>query len=487
MPARSPLKTSVSAVFSVLPPCHLRGPGSVVILRAMNPLESTLESNAETTPNAPACDRLISAAWVLPIAPENVALADHAVAFADQEIVAVGPTAELTARYPEAEHEALGEQILSPGLVNAHGHTAMTLLRGAGEDQALQDWLADTIWPLEGRLMSSEFVALGSELAIAEMLQTGTTTFADMYFFPDVVAANATAAGMRAQVAFPVIDFPNAWSDSVADGLHKGLALCDAYKHDGLVQVAFGPHSAYTVSEENLGKVAMYANELENPVHIHLHENPIEVAEARAKIGRSWLHLLNDIGLLGPSLQAVHMTQLTPEEIALVAETRTRVVHCPASNLKLASGYSPVADLIAAGVTVGLGTDGAASNNQLDMFDEMRLAALMAKHEAADPTHGAAADMLRLATLGGATALGLEHLTGSLEPGKRADMISVNLDDFSLQPLYDPFAAMVHGGAGRAVSNAWINGRQVLRDGVHTTIDREALLGHVREWRIASA
>ena len=438
-------------------------------------------------PENPPCHRVVSAAWVLPIAPQNVALDDHAVALGEQEILAVAPTAELLARYPDAEHVALDNQVLLPGLVNAHGHTAMTLLRGAGEDQALQDWLSDTIWPLEGRLMSAEFVALGSELAIAEMIQTGTTTFADMYFFPEVVARSATTAGMRAQVAFPVIDFPNAWSDDVADGLHKGLALCDEYKHDALVRVAFGPHSAYTVSEENLGKVAMYANELDNPVHIHMHENRAEVVDAHDKIGRSWLHLVNDIGLLGPNLQAVHMTQLTPEEIELVAQTGASVVHCPASNLKLASGYSPVADLRAAGVTVGLGTDGAASNNQLDMFDEMRLAALMAKHEAEDPTRGTAADMLRMATLGGAAALGLDGLTGSLEPGKRADLISVDVNDFSLQPLYDPFAALVHGGAGRAVANVWVNGQQILRDGAHTTIDRQALLARVREWHGAQA
>jgi len=362
----------------------------------------------------------------------------------------------------------------------------MTLLRGAGEDQPLQAWLNETIWPLEGRLMNADFVSLGTDLAMAEMIASGTTTFADMYFFPEMVAERATLAGMRAQVAFPVIDFANAWSEGVDDGLHKGLAMCDEYRHDALVQVAFGPHSAYTVSAENLGKVAMYANELDVPVQIHLHENLTEVEEAQARVGHSWLTLLDKVGLLGPNLQAVHMTQLDPQDIEMVARTHTRVVHCPTSNLKLASGYCPTQALADAGVTVGLGTDGAASNNQLDMFDELRLASLLAKHQGTDASAGNATGAIKMATLDSANALGMGHMTGSLEPGKRADVISVDTREFSMQPLYDPFAALVHGGAAKAVRNVYANGKALLRDGELQTLPREALLDRVRSWHQAN-
>ena len=443
-------------------------------------------SPSHPTPSTDNCDLVLSASWVLPVAPQNTVLKEHAVAIRDTEIVAIGPTASLLEAFAEAEHRHLQDHVLMPGLVNAHGHAAMTLLRGAGEDQPLQAWLNETIWPLEGRLMNADFVSLGTDLAIAEMIAGGTTTFADMYFFPEVVAERATQAGIRAQVAFPVIEFPNAWSESVDDGVSKGLALCDEYRHDQLIQIAFGPHSAYTVNASDLGKVAMYANELDVPVQIHLHENLAEVQEAAERIGHSWLKLLDDIGLLGPNLQAVHMTQLDADDIELVARTQTRVVHCPTSNLKLASGYCPTGALAAAGVQVGLGTDGAASNNQLDMFDELRLASLLAKHQSADASAGNAAQAIKMATLDSARALGLGQLTGSLEPGKRADLISVNTREFSMQPLYDPFAALVHGGATKAVTNVYVNGQALLLDKELQTLPRDTLIDRVRSWHEAN-
>ena len=429
-----------------------------------------------------ACDLLLSAPWVLPIAPTSATLADHAIAISDGRIVEVGPRTELAARYQPAETQAFPHHILMPGLVNAHGHAAMTLLRGAGEDQPLEIWLNETIWPMEGRLVDEKFVQLGTELAIAEMLLSGTTTFSDMYFFPEQVAEVCTRLGMRCQVSFPLIEFANAWSQSVEDGIHKGLSLIDQYKHSELVQIAFGPHSAYVMELKDLERIAMYANETEARVEIHLHETATEVANARAVHKRSWIEVLNDIGLLSPQVQSVHMTQITDHELDIVATAGTRVVHCPTSNLKLASGTCPVAELRRAGVCVALGTDGAASNNHLDMFDEARMAALLSKHVHADAAAGTADAVLHMATLDGARALGMEQTLGSLEPGKHADLIAVDAHAFGMIPLYNASGALVHGNAGNAVTDVFIGGRAMVRDGRLLCLNAEELQARVQHW-----
>jgi 5-methylthioadenosine/S-adenosylhomocysteine deaminase len=431
------------------------------------------------------CDLLISAAYMLPVAPENVVLENHAMAIVQGAIVDIAPQAELMIRYTAQETIDLSHHIVLPGLVNAHGHAAMSLLRGAGEDQPLQEWLSDTIWPLEAQHVDTDAVALGTELAIGEMLQSGTTTFSDMYFFPDVVAQTASKFGMRCQVAFPVIKFPNVYSDDAQDGIHKGLALHDAYRHDPLVQIAFGPHAAYTVDHGDLEKVAMYANELNAGVQIHLHENAAEVAEAQLHQGHDWIQALSEIGLLGPQLQAVHMTQLTPKNIDLVAQSDTQVVHCPSSNMKLASGYCPVSQLRAQGINVGLGTDGAASNNSLDMFNEIHLAALLMKHESQDASLGRAVDMIKMATLDSAQVLGIANLTGSLEPGKQADFITLDCHSLNTLPLHDPFATVVHSNAGRAVQDVYIAGQAQVSDGKLVRIDANDLAERVTGWHAA--
>lgn len=428
------------------------------------------------------CDLIVTAAWVLPVAPVNTALAHHGIAISDGRILAIDDAASLSETWRADETLHLDHHILMPGLINAHGHAAMTLLRGAGEDQSLQDWLSDTIWPLEKRLMNAEFVRLGTELAIAEMVQSGTTTFSDMYFFPDVVAAAATDCGVRAQVAFPVIEFANVWSQNVAEGIHKGLALHDEYRRHERIRIAFGPHAPYTVSAANLGKVAMFANEVDAAVQIHLHENAAEVADAMAQHGSTWIEVLGDAGLLGPNLQAVHMTQVNDHDLTLIADSQTRVVHCPTSNLKLASGYCPVGRLREAGIRVALGTDGAASNNDLDLFQEMRLAALLAKHQQGDARAGNARDVVAMATLGGAQVLGMDAHIGSLEAGKDADFISIDTRALSMQPLHDPFAALVHGVAGQQVDNVFVRGEAVMRDRALCQQDADDLRARVQHW-----
>ena len=428
------------------------------------------------------CDLLVSAPWLLPIAPENTALQQHALAISDGTIIDVGPTATLAEKYAPEQRLDLDHHIVLPGLVNAHGHAAMTLLRGAGEDQSLQEWLSETIWPLEGRLVNAEFVRLGTTFAIAEMLASGTTTFSDMYFFPEECADVADQLGMRAQVCFPVIEMPNVWSDGVADGLHKGLALHDRYRHHDRIEIAFGPHAAYTVSAENLEKVTMYANEIEAQVHIHLHENATEVSEAIASQGQTWIKTLSEIGLLAPNLQAIHMTQVSEEDRMLIADSHTRVVHCPKSNLKLASGYANVSALRNSGVTVGLGTDGAASNNCLNLFSEAHTASLMAKHESGDPREGSAPDTIAMATLEGAKALAIDNKVGSLEVGKQADFIAVDLGALSMLPSYDPFAALLHGDAGNQVTHTYVAGQALYQDRQFTRLDLSELAAKVQEW-----
>ena len=433
-----------------------------------------------------ACDLLISAPYVLPVAPDNVVLHDHALAIEAGRIVEIGPSADMATRYEPNQRMDMTHRVLLPGLVNAHGHAAMSLLRGAGEDQPLQEWLSETIWPLEADHMDVDAVALGTQLAIGEMLLSGTTTFSDMYFFPEVVAQTAASVGMRCQVAFPVIKFPNAYSENAQDGIHKGLALHDAFRHHGLVNIAFGPHAAYTVDQDDLEKIAMYCNELSASVQIHLHENAAEVAAAHESQGRNWIQSLSELGLLGPQLQAVHMTQLDATDIDLIVQSGTQVVHCPSSNMKLASGYCPVHALQTAGVNVGLGTDGAASNNCLDMFNEMHLAALLMKHENQSATLGRAADMLKMATLDSARALGLHESTGSLEAGKQADFITIDTDALNTLPLHDPFATLVHSDVGRAVKDVYIAGRAQVADGQLLQIDKDELAARVRQWHQAA-
>lgn len=424
---------------------------------------------------------IVDGRWVLPIAPENCVLEHASVAISDGRIVAVGARDVVHEAWDGARLE-LNDHVLLPGLVNAHGHAAMSLMRGFAEDAPLERWLNEHIWPLEARLVSEQFVRDGTALAVLEMIRSGTTCFSDMYFFPETAAEVARQAGMRCQVAFPIIPFSHAWSSGVDEALHKGMALHDACRGNPLVRVAFGPHAAYSVGRADLERVLMYAEELDSAVQIHLHETAAEVAEARGALGMSWIGMLAEIGLLGPRLQAVHVTQADDAEIELLAEARAQVIHCPHSNLKLASGTCPVSRLQAAGVNVALGTDGAASNNALDLLDEARLASLLAKITTGDVRSLPEARVLEMATLGGARALGLDADIGSLEPGKFADLVAVDLAAARFQPVYDPMAALIHTAAGSAVSHVWVAGRPLLHDGTPTTVDEEAVLAAVTGW-----
>jgi 5-methylthioadenosine/S-adenosylhomocysteine deaminase len=427
-------------------------------------------------------EALIRAGWVIPVDDNDRVFHNHCVAIDDGRIAALLPAAEADQLEARETVELPGHALL-PGLVNAHTHAAMALLRGLADDLPLMTWLHDHVWPAEARWVHEDFIADGSRLAIAEMLRGGTTCFNDMYFFPDVTARVATQAGIRATVGLIMIDFPSAWAGDADEYLARGVALHDRLRGDPLVRTAFAPHAPYSVSDAPLQRIATLAGELELPVHIHLHETRAEVRQALEQTGRRPLERLRRLDLVDPGLVAVHMTQLEDDEIALLAQGGAQVVHCPQSNLKLASGHCPVGRLRAAGVNVALGTDGAASNNDLDMLAEMQTAALLAKGQQEDACALPATAALRMATIDGARALGIDAETGSLAPGKSADVVALDLSQPETQPVFDPVSQIVYAAGREQVSHVWIAGRQVLRNRALTTLDLTAILDQARDWR----
>ncbi|HEV2607173.1 MAG TPA: TRZ/ATZ family hydrolase [Xanthomonadaceae bacterium] len=429
------------------------------------------------------CDLIIEAGWVIPVEPHGIVLADHAVAVRDGEIIALLPIDEARSVYRAVETISRPHSVLMPGLVNAHAHNPMTLLRGVADDLPLMRWLTDHIWPIEAAVIGPQFVADGVELAIAEMLRGGTTCCNDNYFFPDVSAATYRKHGFRALVGLPIIDFPTAWASSQDEYFDRAGEVHDLYRRDPLVRTCFAPHAPYTVSDAGFERIRVLSDVLDVPVHCHVHETAQEVEDALKQHGMRQIARLDRLGLVNDRLIAVHMTQLTDAEIALCAERGVSVVHCPESNLKLASGFCRVEDLRRAGVNVALGTDGCASNNDLDMFGEMRTAALLAKGVAQDASALDAASALRMATLGGAAAIGMGERIGSIVPGKRADLACVDMDRIETQPLYDPISQLVYATGRQQVTDVWIDGRAQLRDGVLANIDTSALIANARQWR----
>ena len=407
---------------------------------------------------------LVSARWVVPVEPAGAVLEHHAVAVRDGAIEAVVP-AQAGTRFDDYERIDLPDHVLIPGLVNAHTHAAMSLMRGMSDDLPLMRWLQEHIWPAETMHVSPEFVRDGTALACAEMLRGGITCFNDMYYFPEAALEAAQAAGMRAALGLIVIDFPTAYASDPADYLRKGFELRDRSREDPLVSFCLAPHAPYTVSDATFRQIATFAAELDLPVHVHLHETEHEIERSLAEHGVRPLERLRRLGLLGPGLIAVHAVHLQEDEIQLLAREGCSVAHCPSSNLKLASGFAPIEALRNAGVNICLGTDGAASNNRLDILNEMRTAALLAKAVARDasafPEHAA----LRAATLGGARALGLGARIGSIEPGKRADLVAVALRGPELTPCYDPVSHLVYAAGREHVTHVWVDGEQRIANG----------------------
>jgi len=435
------------------------------------------------TANPEACDLLIEAGFVVPVQPHGVVLEDHAVAVRDGEILAVLPTAQARERYAPKQVVSRPDAALVPGLVNAHAHNPMTLLRGIADDLPLKVWLQQHIWPIEGAVIGPEFVADGISLAIAEMLRGGTTCANENYFFPDVQAATYKRHGFRARVGLPVIDFPTAWASSDDEYFDKAGEVHDQWRDDSLIATAFAPHAPYTVNDANFERIRMLADQLDVPVHLHLHETAQEVQQSLEQYGQRPIARLDRMGLINDRLIAVHMTQLTEAEIRLVAERGVSVVHCPESNLKLASGFCPACALQKAGVNLAIGTDGCASNNDLDMFGETRTAALLAKAVAEDAAALDAFDALRAATLGGANALGFGDRIGSIEPGKQADLVCVDLGALETQPLHHVVSQLVYATGRHQVSDVWIAGRPKLQQRELVDMDMAGLVANAKQWR----
>ena len=430
------------------------------------------------------CDTLIVPRWCVPVEPSDVVLEDHAVAVTDGRITAILPLEKARAEFQPSVIVERPDHVLIPGLINAHTHAAMTLFRGLADDMPLESWLHEGIWPAERRWVSAEMVRDGTELAIAEMLRGGITCFSDQYFYPEIVAEAALDLSMRAVVATPVVDFPTGWAQDAEEYLQKAADLVhDPYADHPLIATAFAPHSTFALSDESFASLRVLADQLDVRVQIHLHETAAEVDISLRQTGKRPYERLVDAGLVNRSLLAVHAVHMNDDEIARFAEAGVSLAHCPNSNLKLASGIAPIAKYRDAGLNVALGTDGAASNNMLDMFSEMRTAALLAKATASDASAVTAGDALYMATMGGARALGIEQLTGSIETSKWADLTCVNLGTLNSQPIYDVVSQLVYATRANQVADVWVTGRRQLDNGQFTQIDTDALLTRANEWR----
>lgn len=428
-------------------------------------------------------DLLITARWLVPVEPDGLVLENHAVVIDDGAIVDLVSSAKVAAKYNPRQRVDLPEHALIPGLVNAHTHNPMTLLRGLADDLPLMTWLREHIWPVEAKLMGPEFVRDGVELAIAEMLRGGTTCCNELYFFPDVQAATYRTRGFRARVGLPIVEFASAWAQTRDEYFDRALAVHDTLRGDPLVAAAFAPHAPYTVADESFERIRMLSDQLDLPVHLHLMETAQEVEDCKREYGLRPMQRLQKLGLINDRLIAVHMTQVSDPEIELCASAGVSVVHCPESNLKLASGFCPAEKLRRGGVNLALGTDGCASNNDLDMFGELRTAALLAKAVARDAAAFGDTFALRAATLNGAKALGLDAMIGSIEIGKRADLTAVRLGEVETQPLYNVVSHLAYAVSRREVSEVWIDGQRKLADGILVDFDLVGVLEKTRRWR----
>ena len=427
-------------------------------------------------------DTIIEARWIIPAEPYGLVLENHAIAIDKGVIQAVLPASEISRQFSPVEHIVLPQHVLIPGLINLHTHAAMALLRGLADGLPLMEWLNDHIWPAEIKHVNEDFVLDGTNLACIEMLRGGTTCFNDMYFFPEESAKAALASGMRAAIGMLTTNFPTAYANDSEDYLAKGLAMRDEYRHHPLLSFCFAPHAPYTVSDKTLTSILTYAEQLDLPVHMRLHETEAEIKHSLENFGMRPIARLQQIGLLSPGLIGVNMIHLTEEEIELTGNQGCNVAHCPSSNLKLANGYSPVSALLRQGVNVGLGTDGAASNNRLDMFGEMRLTALLAKGQSNRADELPAYQALQMATLNGAKALGLGDRIGSLVKGKMADITAVDFSAPELSPCYDPVSHLVYSAGREHVSHVWVDGKILVKEGRLTTLNEQEILAKALFW-----
>ncbi|MCE1182585.1 MAG: TRZ/ATZ family hydrolase [Rhodocyclales bacterium] len=427
-------------------------------------------------------DLLIDARWIAPVDKPGI-LKNHAVAIHHGQIIDLLPLGHALQRYQAEQRTSLPEHLLIPGLINAHTHAAMSLMRGLADDLPLMTWLQDHIWPTESAFLSHDFVLDGTRLACAEMLKGGITCFSDMYFFPDAAASAAAEYGMRAMIGILTMEFPTAYAADGEDYLHRGLTAREKWLDHPTTHFCLAPHAPYTVPDAIFTQVLTLSEQLNLPIHCHIHETRQEITDSLNQHGKRPLQRLAELGLLGPAFFGVHAVHLDDNDIQLLRQQGCSTVHCPTSNLKLGSGIAPLGQLRACGINVALGTDGAASNNRLDLFSEMRLASLLAKGSSGDPSALPCAEILHMATLGGAIALDLEDKIGSITPGKAADLCAVRLTGIESSPCYDPLSHLINVAGRECVSHVWVAGKCCVRDSVLQTQAANRLEASLALWQ----
>jgi 5-methylthioadenosine/S-adenosylhomocysteine deaminase len=428
-------------------------------------------------------DVLIEARWIATVNQQLPLLEHHAVVIQQGVIVDILPIQQARLVYTATSLVCLDDHVLIPGLINMHTHAAMGLMRGMADDQPLMSWLNDYIWPAERALLSEQYVRDASLLGCAEMLSSGITCFNDMYFYPQATASAVNQAGLRANLGLVVLEFPTAYATDADDYLQKGFDAHDSWRGSPFITSSLAPHAPYTVSNATFERVLVYAEQLGLGIHTHLHETRDEIIQSEAQFGMRPIKRLLDLGVLGPNFTAAHCVHLQSEEIELLVEYGCHVAHCPSSNLKLASGIAPVAELLSYGVNVGLGTDGVASNNRLDIFAEMRLCALLAKGRSEDATVVPAYQALEMATINAAKAIGLDHKIGSIEVGKLADLVAVNLSAIETSPCYDPVSHLVYTCGREHVTHTWVAGELRYHHGVYANIEPIELREIIQTWK----
>jgi len=433
-------------------------------------------------PDHPGIDLIIEGSYIVTMDVDGTVYENGAVAIDEGLILAIGPADDILAEYSAVRTLDGEHRIVMPGLINGHSHAAMTLLRGVADDLALMDWLNNYIFPAEVEFVDPEFVRIGTELACWEMIRGGTTTFVDMYYYPDTIAEVIDRCGMRAMISATVIDQRSPDAENAADSIQKGIGFIERWQgKNSRITPIFGPHANYTLNAEQLRATRKAAMELGAPISIHISESPFELQYSQDTYGMPSIQMYESIGFFDGLTIAAHVVWPTKQEIPILAERKVGVIHNPTSNMKIASGISPVTEMLAAGVRVGLGTDGAASNNDLDMWEEMRLASLLQKVDRMDPTALPASAVLNMATRGGATAIGLGESIGSLEPGKQADLIQVAFDDVHHVPTYNVISHLVYVTDEQDVASVVVDGKVLMRERRILTIDTDRVATEAAE------
>ena len=434
-------------------------------------------------PNKKNVSIIISTSWIFTSDPENQLLSDYSVVIENDKIIDLVPQSKVFNEYEADNTYQLTDHILIPGLINTHTHAAMSLFKGFADDLPLQEWLNNHIWPAEKEFVNSSFVKDGSILGLSEMIKSGITTFNDMYFFPDATAEAVKELGVRSNIGLVVLDFPTNYATDPEDYLLKGFEFRDKWRNEELITTSIAPHAPYSVSDEAFTLINTYSEELNINIHTHLHETQWEIEASIDKYGITPVQRLNNLGIIGPSLTAAHCVYLNDQDMGILAKNKVSIVHNPSSNMKLGSGIADVAKMLKQNLSVSLGTDSSASNNRLDIMEEMRLAALLIKGSTKSPESIPANEAIKMATINGAKALGLGSVIGSIEKNKKADLVAIDLSAIENQPIYNPISTLVYSSSRSDVSYVWIDGKIKLKEKSLVNIDEERIIQLAKKWQ----